>query len=343
MIKKLNRALVTLTAGLAITWVTGCSESGGSGSYVKLNNAQATVNGQTVKAVHLSESQGTQELKLDWNVSYASPSKDYQARVYLGTRDFNTITKLFELNCSDSQAGAICGTTVSLSCSIGDDLVNCAGGSPGIRAYVDQPFSQLLIEVCVYDPLFSDFDKNQCQTQKLQFALFQKEDVRLSEYNNLIPEDWVQNGVPGLELEDEGSGNEEEPDEEVPLEENPLYVTQQDNLARWNRQNLTSYLYTLKTTVCSKCDKKDSMVIVVVDNQVSSAFYTPSGEAVEEAVLAEQKTINQWFDYIKSGIENFDSIFVNYKDFKGYPTSIRVDPKVSDTKDNVTYEISEIQ
>ena len=138
--------------------------------------------------------------------------------------------------------------------------MNCAGGSPGIRAYVDQPFSQLLIEVCVYDPLFSDFDKNQCQT-KTPVRAVSKEDVRLSEYNNLIPEDWVQNGVPGLELEDEGSGNEEEPDEEVPLEENPLYVTQQDNLARWNRQNLTSYLYTLKTTVCSKCDKKDSMVV----------------------------------------------------------------------------------
>ncbi len=348
MAKSLNNTLATLGLGLMVAWTSGCSETGGSGSFVTLNSSAATVNGQAVKAVQLTESGGQQVLQIDWNVNFGSPTKDYQTRVFLGTQRFESIVKLLELNCSDTEEGAPCGSVATFSCNIETNAVNCAANGDGNRAFIDQRYSQLLLEVCVYDQLFSDFDKNQCKTQAFQFAVFKEEDERLTEHGNEIPAEWVQNGVPGLELIEETEETEEEEadedaeEEKVPLEENPLYITQQENLNRWTQTGLTNYLYTINTE-CDECDELEDVVVVVTDDQVSSAFYTPSGVALDAEALAQQRTINQWFEFIKEGIDTAFFISAQYQTKKGYPTQIAIDPKEDVRDDETVYRISELQ
>lgn len=77
----------------------------------------------------------------------------------------------------------------------------------------------------------------------------------------------------------------------------PLSVHQQ-NQALWTQHKIAHYQYQIEVVCFCPLNFRRSKVIEVIDNQVVGGSFVDTGEAVPEALLAQQKTLNQWLDDI---------------------------------------------
>ncbi len=332
-------------------FLMACSDSDeGSNSFLRLGDATVLVNGNLAKAIQLTTTAGEQSLDVSWNVDFSSPTNEYTVALYVGTERFSSQVKLAEMDCAKSmevQSG--CGSEYDGSCAILDNVIDCSGLPNGKRVFIGQPFTRLLLQFCVYDPLFRSFEKNRCEAPTFELALFAKEDDRLIPYNNVIPADWVENGIPVPEKEDGEEQNEGEDKgsdnqgEEASREENPLYTALKSNRQLWQAGSHPDYVYVLSEECACNEEAKKDISVNVADGQVASAFFLPNGDILSAGQLSELRTLDQWFDYIVEIIPRADSLTVEYDETLGYPSLIVVDMTLDGNDDEVTYRIGEFQ
>ncbi|MCP5205919.1 MAG: hypothetical protein H7A01_01830 [Hahellaceae bacterium] len=176
--------------------LAGCSDSGKKTGSVSIQSAEVFQGGLATKSVHMVE--GAPEISLNWNVRFSSPSSTYQMRVWLGTDKYPQQRELLKRNCATNPNGASfeCGPEHSYVCALGYNYVDCRGPIAGERIYADTQFETLYFEACIYDSDIESTDKTRCDVEEIEFNTFYTDDVRLSLFGGVIPEDWKVNGVP---------------------------------------------------------------------------------------------------------------------------------------------------
>lgn len=90
--------------------------------------------------------------------------------------------------------------------------------------------------------------------------------------------------------------------------------------------DLEGYVFTSKSS-CS-CPFTAPVRISVGDDTISSVVEIPTLKVLEKSNYADYRTINQWFSWIASRLnENPDVLTVEYDSLKGYPRKIVYDGK----------------
>ena len=126
----------------------------------------------------------------------------------------------------------------------------------------------------------------------------------------------------------------------------PLLGPQQQELnvsrSRWNSQSIDNYQFTVRRSCF--CVLREDIVVMVLNDQVDSAFYTPSGVFLNANELTQVFTMEGYFDIIQQAIDNqVDDLEVNYHMTLGYPTSIAIDNRLNVADDEIAYLIMDFQ
>ncbi|WP_018275813.1 DUF6174 domain-containing protein [Teredinibacter turnerae] len=112
--------------------------------------------------------------------------------------------------------------------------------------------------------------------------------------------------------------------------------------ATWTKANLSYYQFTYQR-FCF-CPATEALIIEVHNNQVTSAFYTPSGTYLSAEELADVQTIDELFDVIEALIvDQADEVTVNYNSTYGYPEQVDVDLYKAAVDDEFTLNITDFQ
>lgn len=122
-------------------------------------------------------------------------------------------------------------------------------------------------------------------------------------------------------------------------------TAQQDldaNQAKWANANLTSYTYAYEL-LCF-CPPEGTIVVNVQNSVVVSAFFSPSGVVLSPGRLAQQRTIDEFFGFIQTGLdESYEKMDVVYNDQYGFPESLDVDVSTAIADDEAVYNIGSFQ
>ncbi|MFK8013890.1 MAG: DUF6174 domain-containing protein [Gammaproteobacteria bacterium] len=125
-------------------------------------------------------------------------------------------------------------------------------------------------------------------------------------------------------------------------EGNPRQIALQTNQAKWETSNLAAYVFQYQRT--SLFLSEGPIVISVVNEVVTSAFFTPSGVMVGPDELAGLFTITNYFDLIQSAIDDdVHELRVTYDATYGFPSNIFIDYDENAVDDTVQYFITEFQ
>ncbi|ACR12743.1 DUF6174 domain-containing protein [Teredinibacter turnerae] len=110
--------------------------------------------------------------------------------------------------------------------------------------------------------------------------------------------------------------------------------------AIWSKANLSYYQFTYRR-FCF-CPQTEALIIEVQNNQVTSAFYTPSGTYLSDEELAYVQNIDELFDTIEELIvDQADEVTVIYNSTYGYPEQVDVDLYKNAIDDEFTLNITD--
>lgn len=110
----------------------------------------------------------------------------------------------------------------------------------------------------------------------------------------------------------------------------------------WAASAIDGYQYTINTSCF--CFPEEDVVVLVVDGEVDSAFYTPSGVSLNSDRLAATRNIEGLFDLIENAItDDIDDLEVEYDETFGYPLRINIDISQQASDGGVTYIIFDFQ
>ncbi len=94
----------------------------------------------------------------------------------------------------------------------------------------------------------------------------------------------------------------------------------------WNRQNISSYRYTLSNSCFCIPDARGPVVIEVRNGQTTSITSVATGQPVNPEFFQNYKTIPKLFNVIQDAINRkASSLNVQYSARFGYPTKIDID------------------
>ena len=95
---------------------------------------------------------------------------------------------------------------------------------------------------------------------------------------------------------------------------------------KWTALDAENYDYEVQRTCFCTAEYIREMRVSVRNGAVSSAVYTDDGVEVSTEVLESLRTIDQWFAYIKKGLDKpFAKLEVEYHSEQGYPILIEAD------------------
>lgn len=111
----------------------------------------------------------------------------------------------------------------------------------------------------------------------------------------------------------------------------------------WEASSVDGYQYTIHTSCF--CFPEEDVVVLVVDGEVASAFYTPSGVFLSGDRLAATRNIEGLFDLIQNIIidDIDDDLEVEYDETFGYPSRININISQQASDGGVTYTIFDFQ
>jgi len=107
----------------------------------------------------------------------------------------------------------------------------------------------------------------------------------------------------------------------------------------WKNQNISDYEY--KYGEACFCSSEEDILVTVVNNQVTAAFYTPSGDEITGVALSEVLIIDDFFDLVQDAID--DNVFfinIQYHITYGFPEILDIDPDEGIADDEVVYTIN---
>ena len=114
------------------------------------------------------------------------------------------------------------------------------------------------------------------------------------------------------------------------------------NQTLWSNQGFTHYQYTY--SVGCFCLPEENIVVVVEDNVVTDAFYTPSGLALTEERKARLLIVEELFAIVQDAIDSeADELRVEYDGTRGFPTTIDIDYSHTIADDEILRRISNFQ
>lgn len=97
-----------------------------------------------------------------------------------------------------------------------------------------------------------------------------------------------------------------------------------ENRKLWDSKQFDSYSYTVRRSCF--CPPEEDIIITVQSGNIVSAVYTPSGDAVGEARMESLFTIDEFYDYIQSALDqNAYKVDVTYDIRNGFPATIFID------------------
>jgi hypothetical protein len=115
-----------------------------------------------------------------------------------------------------------------------------------------------------------------------------------------------------------------------------------DNIDFWAETGSSNYQYTYSESCF--CPPEEAIVTTVVLDEITGAFYTPSGVYLSEDDLDRLYTINRLFALIQAAITNDVAILeVTYNRYRGYPEKIFIDVDENVTDDEITREVTDYQ
>jgi hypothetical protein len=108
--------------------------------------------------------------------------------------------------------------------------------------------------------------------------------------------------------------------------------------SKWDREvttmDLEGYVFTSKSS-CN-CPFTTPVKIGVGDDTINSVVEIPTQKVLEKSNYADYRTINQWFSWIASRLnEKPDALTVEYDSLKGYPRKIVYDGKTQIVDDEL--------
>lgn len=115
-----------------------------------------------------------------------------------------------------------------------------------------------------------------------------------------------------------------------------------ENQTKWANAGVDTYSYTYR--VACFCAVREDIVVNVINGEVASAFYVPSGVMLDAELLEEQSTIDGLFGYIQNGLdEEYAKLEVTYDEQLGYPVTIDEDRLLTVADDERFLEIASFQ
>jgi len=110
----------------------------------------------------------------------------------------------------------------------------------------------------------------------------------------------------------------------------------------WKKNNLTSYVYTIKNKCF--CDIAKRAKVFVFNDTVLKVQDLDSGKTyTNKEQLQKYKTINQLFELINSTLQNhIDKIFIDHDRYLGFPSKVFIDPSKSQIDDETNITISDL-
>lgn len=122
----------------------------------------------------------------------------------------------------------------------------------------------------------------------------------------------------------------------------PEQAALNQNRDTWNAAAITDYVFTYSTTCF--CAPEESIVITVVNNTITDAFFTPSGMALSPDRVSNLRTVDEFFALVQESIDAQVAVLtVNYNSIYGYPESIFIDQSTSIADEEISYGISNLQ
>ena len=114
------------------------------------------------------------------------------------------------------------------------------------------------------------------------------------------------------------------------------------NQAKWANLGLSDYRFTVGR-VCF-CPVEEEIVVIVNNDEVSSAFFTPSGQMLDNDRVARTRTIDDYFALIQRGIdEEFETLIVTYDPTYGFPESISIDESFMIADEERSFRLRDFQ
>lgn len=115
-----------------------------------------------------------------------------------------------------------------------------------------------------------------------------------------------------------------------------------ENQTKWANANVSTYSYTYR--VSCFCIPEEDIVVNVVNDEVASAFFVPSGTLLSADRLALQKTIDGLFGNIQTGIdEGYAKLEATYDSQFGFPVTIDEDPNLGIADDERFIQVGSFQ
>jgi hypothetical protein len=115
-----------------------------------------------------------------------------------------------------------------------------------------------------------------------------------------------------------------------------------DNIAFWAEAGSGSYQFTYSESCFFL--PEEAIVTTVVLDEITEAFYTPSGVYLSEDDLDRLYTINTLFALIQAAITDDVAVLeVTYNIYRGYPEKIFIDVDKNVTDDEITREVTDYQ
>lgn len=110
----------------------------------------------------------------------------------------------------------------------------------------------------------------------------------------------------------------------------------------WETSSVDGYQYTIHTSCF--CLPEEDIVVLVVDGEVDSAFYTPSGVFLTADRLAGMRNVEGLFDFIQNAInDGVYELAVEYDETFGYPLEIDTDVNREAMEAEIIYTIFDFQ
>jgi hypothetical protein len=123
---------------------------------------------------------------------------------------------------------------------------------------------------------------------------------------------------------------------------NAAQTTLNNNIALWQRSNISDYRYTYRRNCF--CAPEESVVVVVVSGQVAQAFRTPSGTYLSAPELAGVFPIEGLFTKVQEAInQRAYNLTVTYHAQFGFPESISIDYNQKLADDEQSYSARDFQ
>lgn len=113
---------------------------------------------------------------------------------------------------------------------------------------------------------------------------------------------------------------------------------------KWQSSDWDNYRFVVQRKCFCYVDYTREMIVQVNNGKVVSAKYTDTQELVDEEILSDVHTINEWFDVIhQAHARQADQLKVYFNEKVGNPSKIMIDLRNNRTDDEQAVVISDIE